>query len=160
MKIIFLDFDGVMDTGYYDMMLLRQGLPECDEYGVVFDPQCVANLCTIIKNTKADIVVTSSWKYLMSYKQLLEMWSARGLPGFITDMTPNVSNHRGNEIDAWLKECECGCEYVIIDDLCAANFNIHQLPFLITVNPYNGLDEIATEKAISILNRQPTIVDF
>ncbi len=38
MKVIFLDFDGVMDTAYYDNYLNYMGLPEKDKYGVVFDP--------------------------------------------------------------------------------------------------------------------------
>ena len=111
----------------------------------------IKNLETIIKSTRADIVVTSSWKYLMSYEELLKMWNARNLPGFITDTTPNISNHRGDEIDAWIRECKTECEYVIIDDLDSRNFNEHHLPHLITVNPYNGLDEIAAKQAIEIL---------
>ena len=30
MKIIFLDFDGVMDTAYYDHILSKEGLPGND----------------------------------------------------------------------------------------------------------------------------------
>lgn len=67
MKIIFLDFDGVMDTAYHNTVLVSKGLQETDEYGVIFDPMCIKNLETIIKSTRADIIVTSSWKYLMSY---------------------------------------------------------------------------------------------
>lgn len=52
MKIIFLDFDGVMDTAYYDMVLVSKGLQEVDEYGVLFDPACVRNLETIIRKQK------------------------------------------------------------------------------------------------------------
>ena len=48
MKVIFLDFDGVMDTAYYDNYLNYMGLPEKDKYGVVFDPDCIANLRRII----------------------------------------------------------------------------------------------------------------
>ena len=44
MKIIFLDFDGVMDTAYYDLVVTKEGLPEKDSYGTVFDPDCVRNL--------------------------------------------------------------------------------------------------------------------
>lgn len=33
MKIIFLDFDGVMDTEYYDHILSEAGKPISDEYG-------------------------------------------------------------------------------------------------------------------------------
>lgn len=70
LKIIFLDFDGVMDTAYYDHVLNRAGLPGNDKYGVVFDPDCVKNLGYIVEQTGADIVVSSSWKYIMANKDL------------------------------------------------------------------------------------------
>ncbi len=151
MKIIFLDFDGVMDTAYYDLYLASKGLKETDEYGILFDPKSVENLKRIIDTTKADIVVTSSWKYLMSYDKILEMWKARKLPGFVTDTTPNVSKHRGDEIDAWLDERMERCKYAILDDLDADNFNEHQLTHLITINPYTGIEEADAERAIRLL---------
>ena len=50
MKIIFLDFDGVMDTAYYDHILSKKGLPGNDFYGTVFDPNCVRNLAKNLRN--------------------------------------------------------------------------------------------------------------
>ncbi len=154
MKIIFLDFDGVMDTAYYDHVLSKEGKPGSDKYGVVFDPNCIKNLKHIIDETGADIVVSSSWKYLMSYQDFLEMWEARSLPGFVTDVTPEPANRhkRGDEIDAWLEECHTECQYVIIDDLDAYNFNEHQIPRLLVVNPFFGIDKDIAERAIGILN--------
>lgn len=154
MKIIFLDFDGVMDTAYYDYILSKNGLPGSDEYGCVFDPNCVKNLKHIIDETGADIVVSSSWKVFMSYKQFLEMWEYRKLPGFVTDVTPTPPHrcNRGDEIDVWLEECNTDCQYVIIDDLDASNFNEHQIPRLLVVNPFVGLDEVTAERAIQLLN--------
>jgi len=157
MKIIFLDFDGVMDTAYYDHVLSKDGLPGSDEYGPVFDPSCVRNLKHIIDETGADIVVSSSWKYMMEYGDFLRMWEDRNLPGFVTDVTPipTERRNRGDEIDAWLNECDVECQYVIIDDLNATCFNEHQIPRLLVVNPFNGLDEDTAERAIQILNQQP-----
>ena len=152
MKIIFLDFDGVMDTATYCYSLEKQGLSECDNKGrPKFDPECVRNLGFIIEKTGADIVVTSDWKYIDSYKDLLNMWEERKLPGFLTDVTPNISNHRGDDIDGWLKECGQSCNYVIIDDLPKDCFNSHQLDRLIAVNPTIGLTENDAETAIEIL---------
>lgn len=155
MKIIFLDFDGVMDTAYYDHVLSKEGLPESDSYGTVFDPECVRNLKVIIDKTGADIVVSSSWKYFMTYEDFLEMWKYRGLPGFVTDVTPTptVRRNRGDEIDAWLNECDVECQFVIIDDLDGSNFNEHQIPWLLVVNPFNGIDEQIAERAIALLNQ-------
>ena len=154
MKIIFLDFDGVMDTAYYDHVLSKLRLPGNDTFGTIFDPDCVQNLKKIIEKTGADIVVSSSWKHFMTYKDFIDMWEFRGLPGFVTDVTPtpDIRRNRGDEIDAWLEECNVECQYVIIDDLDATNFNDHQIPRLLVVNPFNGLDEDTAEKAISLLN--------
>lgn len=154
MKIIFLDFDGVMDTAYYDHILSKDGKPGNDEYGTVFDPYCIQNLKRIIDETGADIVVSSSWKDFMSYKEILKMWEDRNLPGFVTDVTPIPLHrrNRGDEIDAWLEECRADCQYVIIDDLDAQNFNNHQLSRLLVVNPFNGLDDITAERATKLLN--------
>lgn len=155
MKIIFLDFDGVMDTAYYDHILSKDGLPCNDSFGVVFDPRCVSNLKEIIDRTGANIVVSSSWKCFMTYKDFLDMWEYRGLPGFVTDVTPTPGTRRkrGDEIDAWLNECKDECQYVIIDDLDSSNFNEHQLLRLLVVNPYNGIDEDTVQRAIAILNK-------
>ena len=96
---------------------------------------------------------SSTWKDDMSYKEILDMWKYRGLPGFVTDVTPTTAQHnRGDEIDAWLKECPTECNYIIIDDLEAYNFNEHQIPRFLIVNPLFGLDEYTAERAIRILN--------
>ena len=156
MKIIFLDFDGVIDTEYYSHILYEAGKPIADEHGLLFDPECVKNLKYIIDNTGADIVVSSTWKDDMSYEEILDMWKDRGLPGFVTDVTPTTAeHHRGDEIDAWLKECPTECNYIIIDDLEAYYFNEHQILRLLIVNPFFGLDENTAERAIKILNGFP-----
>lgn len=52
-KIIFLDFDGVLVP--YD------SADERDYFGTIFNNQCVESLHNIITQTKAKIVVISSW---------------------------------------------------------------------------------------------------
>ena len=37
MKVIFLDFDGVMDIAYYNFVLAREGKPNRDDYGPIFE---------------------------------------------------------------------------------------------------------------------------
>ena len=152
MKIIFLDFDGVMDTEYYDYLLSEADKPIADKYGLLFDPECVKNLKYIIDSTGADIVVSSTWKDFMTYQEILDMWKYRGLSGFVTDVTPTVSKHRGDEIDAWLKECREDCQYTIIDDLDGSNFNPNQIEHLFVVNPYCGLDEDTAKRIVNHLS--------
>ena len=153
MKIIFLDFDGTMDTARYELILRITGRPSIDAYGTVFDPECVWNLKQIIDKTGAKIVVSSSWKSIMSFDELLDMWGKRCLPGEMIGTTPYTleCRNRGDEIDLWLMGCDEECQYVILDDIDESNFNEHQLSRLVIVDPVQGLNEAAAEKAIKKL---------
>ena len=153
MKIIFLDFDGVMDTIYYNNYLEYMGQPIADQFGLLFDPDCQANLKRIIDATGAKIVVSSTWKDCMSHEEIVKMWEQRNLAGEVIGETPSFSKVRGDEIDSWLEDFTKPCNYVIIDDMDSYQFNEHQLPHLFTVNPYNGLTEDIAEQIIAALNQ-------
>ena len=158
MKIIFLDFDGTMNTEYYELILRISGQPSIDAYGTVFDPECVWYLKQIIDKTGAKIVVSSSWKSIMTLDELIDMWKKRDLPGEVIDTTPCALEwgNRGEEIDLWLKACDEECQYVILDDIDESCFNEHQLSRLVVVDPVQGLNEEAAERAIEILNDKRT----
>ena len=150
-KIIFLDFDGVLNTEHYQGLLQYQGKTWQDEYGAFFDPKAVKQLKRIIDATDADIVVESSWKYL-GLDAMKELWEVRNLPGTIIDITPSLlGKNKGVEIASWLsKYAKQDLRYVIIDD----EFVIldSQLPHFILTNPYEGITEEQANRAISMLN--------
>ena len=75
-KVIFLDFDGVLNTEYQQDLLQYKGKPWQDEYGALFDPNAVKQLKRIIDATNADIVVESSWRYL-GLDAMKELWEVR-----------------------------------------------------------------------------------
>ena len=87
-KIIFLDFDGVLNTEYNQNLLMYHGKSWKDKYGAFFDPETVAELKRIIEETNADIVIESSWKYL-GLEAMQQMWSDRNMPGKVIDVTPS-----------------------------------------------------------------------
>ena len=166
-QIIFLDFDGVLNTKFYQE-LKQQGKIRQDEYGVLFDPHSVRQLERIIKTTNADIVVESSWKYL-GLDAMKELWKVRNLPGRIIDITPSrISDEyllssdlenihpsmlhcKGIEISSWLSKYETqDIRYVIIDDEYVI-LNSKLSHFILT-NPYEGITEEQANQAISILN--------
>ena len=150
-KIIFLDFDGVLNTEHYQGLLQYQGKPWQDEYGAFFDPKAVKQLKRIIDATDADIVVESSWKYL-GLDAMKELWEVRNLPGTIIDITPSLlGKNKGVEIASWLsKYAKQDIRYVIIDDeYVILDF---QLPHFILTNPYEGITEEQANRAISMLN--------
>jgi hypothetical protein len=167
-KIIFLDFDGVLNTQYYQEQLQSHSKKWQDEYGALFDPNAVKQLKRIIDATNADIVVESSWKY-HGLDAMKELWEVRNLPGRIIDITPSTISDeyllpsdlenihpsmlhcKGIEISSWLSKYETqDIRYVIIDD----EFVIlnSQLSHFILTNPYEGITEEQANQAISILN--------
>lgn len=159
-KILFLDFDGVLNTEHYQGLLRYQGKPWQDEHGAFFDPNAVKQLRRIIDATGADIVIESSWKYL-GLDAMKELWKVRNLPGRVVDITPSsVSDEylldttmlhcKGMEIASWLAEQAEDIRYIIIDDEYVILDS--QLPHFILTNPYEGITEEQTNRAISILN--------
>ena len=150
-KIIFLDFDGVLNTEHCQGLLQYQSKPWQDEYGAFFDPKAVKQLKRIIDATDADIVVESSWKYL-GLDAMKELWEVRNLPGTIIDITPSLlGKNKGVEIASWLsKYAKQDIRYVIIDDEYVILDS--QLPHFILTNPYEGITEEQANRAISMLN--------
>ena len=148
-KVLFLDFDGVMVTDRYQAQLMATNSPLRDDYGAVFDPICVENLRQIIDATDAEIVVTSTWKMERGLDGIQKMWQVRQLPGRVTGVTPDIDPiHRGNEIQAWLDAQPDAVRYAIIDDCPILDFfREEQLQHLFKVDERTGLDD-ATAKAI------------
>ena len=151
-KFIFLDFDGVLNTEYYQGLLQFQGKQWQDQYGAFFDPRAVRQLKRVIDTTDADIVVESSWKYL-GLEAMQELWRVRNLPGRVIDITPSLTDNasKGEEIAAWLSEYATpDTRYVIIDDEYVVLDS--QIPYFILTNPYEGLTEEQADRAMLILN--------
>ena len=152
-SIIFLDFDGVLNTEQYQSRLAVDGKPKKDAWGPLFDPRAVGNLRKIIESTRASIVISSSWRYIHRLGSLRMMWEIRELPGEILDTLPCGATYisRGEDIDSWLNQ-HGQPNYVIIDDL--DDFYPSQHDRYIEINPIVGISTVDVEKAITILNRQ------
>lgn len=170
--IIFLDFDGVLNTEKYYCELKSKGLPSDDKYGQLFDPEAVANLRKIIDATDARIVVSSSWRY-MGLNVLQRMWYDRDLPGRIVDITPLhllddklrdtdltqvdvLSLCRGNEIKWYFDEVldanSNSRRFVIFDDLKEVLPELQD--HFVRIDPIVGITEGDVERAIVVINRQ------
>ena len=163
-KIIFLDIDGVLNTKYWYSQMDRN-TPK-DQYGYMFDPISIGNLAKIVRETGADIVISSSWKSL-GLSTLLDMWSDRNLPGRVIDITPNsvsdeillhtnldefeMTHIRGCEIKEWLEtKGREVTHYAIIDDM--DNFLPEQQSHFVWIDPNVGITEGNTVQVKMILN--------
>lgn len=164
---IFLDFDGVLNTGDCQRELSKWDLPCEDKYGRLFSPQAMNNLYRIVEATDAMIVVISSWKSIHGLDGLRQMWKKRGYKGMIHAVTRNdvsdewllnadlsaledfsMPHPKGMEIADYLKTHEV-TNYVIIDDEPIALDE--QKEHLFMTNPNVGLTDDVAESVIEYL---------
>lgn len=154
-KILFLDIDGVLN--FYE------ATARCGIY-IGIEDEKVALLKKIVDATEAKIVLSSTWRLGIDNKghrlekhvpYLKKKLGKYGLE--IYDKTPvcgKNSNHRGQEINSWLKSHPEIKEWVVLDDEWFIDFNQYDIaPHLVQTYFYgSGLTEDDVEKAIKILN--------
>lgn len=152
MKVIFLDFDGVLNIPPY---LGR------DKFGHIFNNKCVKNLETIIKQTSAKIVVSSTWR-MDGTDVIKQLWKERSLPGEIIGCTPRchaprtMTNEelmeyrgRGLEIEEYINKHGIK-KYCIIDD--DSDMLPTQMDYFVKCNFKTGLTKSLADLSIDILN--------
>ena len=153
MKIIFLDIDGVLNT-----MSPEDDLPAAySNSGVYYKDfndlpleRCVNNLNKILKETDAEIVISSTWRIIHSNISLMYIFFLCGIkPPFILGSTPRTGKKRGIEIAEWLKEHPKVERFVIIDD---DSDMVDLMDHLIQIDSEVGLTEDDANKIIEILN--------
>lgn len=159
MNYLFLDIDGVLNTGRYSDYLIENGLCETDADGYLFDPEAVQNLEHIIEATDAKIIITSTWR-LDGDMQVL--WRNRNLAGEVIGITPTLLRekaigrirmyygHRGEEVERWLQDnAIASYNYAILDD--EDDYLPHQAEHLILTDPMTGITKDIAESVISLL---------
>lgn len=143
MKVIFLDFDGVITSAYENLKV---------------DDLCIAILKYIINKTGAKIVITSSTKESVQvfgvpfvrsnlrniYLKRLEQYDL-----YPYDYTPYIGSNRELEIKNYLDNHPDITEYLILDDDSVLNsFNGHQ----VLIDNGWGLSLKDIKNSIEILN--------
>ena len=108
MKLIFLDFDGVLNSQLYFKKRRAEKLAGHD-LGVAgdLDPEAVGFLNEMIEKTGAKVVVSSTWRIGMTIEELQELLEKVGFKGEVVGITPDLrggSVLRGNEILEWIKD--------------------------------------------------------
>jgi len=146
MKVIFLDFDGVITIP--PKWYLKADL--------------IKNVKKIVDATGAKIVVSSSWRH-DTVEQTIETMIGRPkrcprnrmlnwLIDNLYDVTHTYRGLRGDEIKDWLDEHSDVENYVIIDD--DGDMRDDQLYHFVQTNFEDGLTEVETNRAIKVLNKK------
>lgn len=152
MKVIFLDADGVLNSGEgLKQHINKNGFNGILEYSKIEDKP-LKLLQEIIEKTSAKIVLSSSWK---NSKRLYEKLERR-LKDFgmeIYDITPSLGSgtQRGDEIREWLFKNETE-NFIILDDDYDMREYINTENFIHTTYKH-GLTEELKNRTIEVLNK-------
>lgn len=151
MKVIFLDIDGVLNSE--DYAIYRYYGHKVDEEHAFIDKRAIIFLNYILKETDAELVLSSSWRGSDTTNQVLK---DNGLSKDLFDSTPYLdSRFRGDEIQKWIDDYESNNpkleSYVIIDD--DTDMRPEQKENFVHCDCFHGLTSIDCYKAIDILNK-------
>lgn len=149
MKVIFLDFDGVLNHDGDDPdNRMHRAHGETDHSLALFVEK-VALVERICRQTGAVIVLSTAWRHCFSQSVIAGWLAEKGLTAPIVGITPSrMSSWRRHEIRWYLDDHPEVSRYVIFDDvdLRDAGFNL-----FIWCDPMEGLTEEQAEEAIAYL---------
>jgi hypothetical protein len=170
MKILFLDFDGVLNSWAY----FKSRDPDADAgAGVAWalaqlDPVAVKRIDTVVEKTDCYIVISSTWRLGDTLSALRDFLGAKGLrSGRVVGKTPNgflepelrgfgEKLYRAHEIAHYLHERrEAGRDvtrFAIVDDDVDAG--IGYAPQFVQTDIAVGITDADVEKLVAILNRE------
>lgn len=116
-KYLFLDIDGVLNhEEWYAKIIVGKMPPELSWPVCDFDPECVARVNKILKETGAVLVISSTWRIA---EELPEIFERVGLPKEYKVTPKLLGQPRGLEIRHFLDNEGVplgGGTYAIIDD--------------------------------------------
>lgn len=149
--LILLDIDGVMvpTTSWKPTEILSDGFAN-------FSARAITNLQTIIYNTGASILLTTSHKSRYSNSEWEEIFKRRGIVTNINTLEPNEDNlNRKEEILRWFTKTSISESFVILDDdksLNGLSSNIKNKA--IVTSGTVGLTNDQAKSAIDILQKE------
>lgn len=152
-KVVFLDFDGVLNTMNY-LISVQRDIEEamCEEKkwsSLQIDLEKVELLNRIIEKTNAVVIVSSAWRMGRSKQELQEILDMRGFKGKVVGVTPYLNGKaRHYEILEVVNLLGDLLEsYVVIDDSSRAGVPGHFIQTTMDM----GLLEGHVEYAVRIL---------
>lgn len=116
LKVIFLDFDGVLNSAASFRYEHRRKTRVINETLSVI---ATSNLQYVLEqDSSVKIVVSSTWRKIFRLDKLKNILNSYGVdPSKVIGVTPSIfSGNRGREIRMWLDEHPNVEQYVILDD--------------------------------------------
>ena len=152
--IIFLDFDGVVETiyweqdknGIWNFNIHKSGHSELN------NKQAIGWLNELYTKVPYDIVVSSTWRISMSIEELQNLLIKSGFrPDIqVIGKTPVLHKERGEEIQYWIDQHNFNGNFIILDDdVDMAHLSDH----LILCDTFLGFTIYEYRKSIKFLQK-------
>jgi len=148
MKVLFLDIDGVCNSGNFAMA--------GNSLWNNTDPAAVKLVKRIIKETKCDVVLSSTWRMYPDSRKAVKKQVCHYI-----DCTKDLQGgakrgvvERGHEVQEWLDRHPAVEQYAILDD--DSDFLPHQWLFKTTFQ--KGITEEIAQAVIHHLNANDNLV--
>ena len=118
MKVLFLDFDGVINSAkHFKSLPPERAASEVEYDDRSFDKVAIGRLNRIVKDTGCEVVVSSSWRLMYPLGKLCGILRRHGFCGRLLDATEDMPHGcRGDEIQRWLDEHPGVERFAIVDD--------------------------------------------
>lgn len=151
-KVIFLDIDGVLNNSKH-LTELMELLGRKQYFSIInqihetpFDYRSCKLLQELIKETEAEIVLSSTWRLNDNGIEIIEQYAGIS----IRDTTPVLNTIRGEEIKQYLDNHQEITEYIILDD--DTDMLKEQMGHLVKVNNQIGFTITEYIQCRNILN--------
>ncbi len=167
MKVLFLDIDGVLNSGnHFNVIVLAKEkgehhisegkVPDDLKHNAThLDPDAIQLLNRIVEEANCEIVISSSWRKLFHIGEICTMLNASGFlhSDRIIGKTPvsKTTFLRGGEIRIWLDAFGDGVNnFVIVDD--DSDMLPEQFPRFVKTDFEEGLTPERADKIIELFN--------
>lgn len=151
MKVIFLDVDGVLNSkDWLENNRVRT------ENSV--NPEKVKLLAEIVQKTNAEVVLSSTWRYISEHPMFMYLSDMLGQNGIkIHSLTPKLDGDRPKEIKAWIEKQTEEIQFVSIeDDFSFADYKKYGIESRLIKTDFwgtnGGLQKKHVNKVIQLLN--------
>lgn len=161
-SILFLDIDGVLNSEDYASLYTEKEWDNLTYFERHLDDKAIQLINYICDSTKAQVIISSTWRYGRSVEQLQDILNSRGATFKIIDKTPEYDIiYRGYEIDAWISKNRSKdkngnyfkfTNYVIIDD-DIEDMLLKQKDNVFKINRWTGITKNDADRIVDFLSK-------
>ena len=161
-SILFLDIDGVLNSETHASSYTEDEWENLTYFEKHIDNKAIQIINHICDKTKAQVVISSTWRCGRGIEQLQNILNFRGATFKVIDKTPEYDiSYRGYEIDAWISKNRSKdkdgnyfefTNYAILDD-DIGDMLIKQKDNIFKINRLTGITRKDADRIVEFLNK-------